>query len=181
MSFDNHSTLPDVAEPGQVKAARGSGLAALRGKRAKAVAELHVDLPVPRSEEAFGQRVIVRYRPFTGAEADGVRKRFRKDKRDGVDVIANSVILAKCCLGIFTEVERDDPAAWMKFDPELAELLLTDADGVVDQVALDKVAGADEVVRLLYVTDGDVMATASKLSEFSGFTLDELDEDHAGN
>lgn len=181
MSFEDHSATPDVSEPGQMKGARGSGLAGLRGKRAKAVEALHIDLPVQRSEEKYGQRVIVRYRAFTGAEADSTRKRFKKDRRDGVDVIANSVILAKCCLGIFTEVERDDPDAWMKFDPELAEVLLTDEDGVVDQSALADIRSSDEVVRLLYITDGDVMKTAEKLSDFSGFSLEELDEDSAGN
>lgn len=179
MSFDDHSALPDVSEPGQLKAARGSGLAGLRGKRSKAVAELHIDLPVPRSEELFGQRVIVRYRPVTAKESEGTRKRFAKDKRDDVDVIANSVVLAKCCLGIFTALERDDPDQWMKFDKELAELLLTDEDGNVDEQALDNVAGADEVVRLLYVTDGDVIATALKLGEFSGF--DTVEADTSGN
>lgn len=179
MTFDEHADGPDVGEPGQLSAPRGSGLAGLRGKRAKAIAGLHIDLPVQRSEELFGQRIIVRYRPVTAKESEGTRKRFAKDKRDDVDVIANSVVLAKCCLGIFTDVERNDPDAWMKFNKELAELLLTDDEGNVDQEALDKVAGADEVVRLLYATDGDVIATAMKLGEFSGF--DEVLAESSGN
>lgn len=179
VTFDEHAGGPDVGEPGQLKAARGSGLAGLRGKRAKAVADLHIDLPVQRSEEIFGQRVIVRYRPVTAKESEATRKRFAKDKRDDVDVIANSVVLAKCCLGIFTSVEREDRDAWMRFDKDLAELLLTDEDGNVDQAALDQVNGADEVVRLLYATDGDLIATAMKLGEFSGF--DEVLAESSGN
>lgn len=174
MTFEDETT-PNLDEPGQLKAARGSGLAQLRGRRAQAVEKLHIDLPVQRSEELLGQRVIVRYRALAGAELERMRKRFAKNKSDDVDTVANASSLALACLGVFTEAERDDPSSWMKFDTELAALIKD-----VDEDQVTEKSGA-EVVRLLYFTDGDVSATAMKLTEFSGYSIEGLEEDNAGN
>lgn len=173
--FEGTPDVPDVSMPGEAKGAPGSGLDQLRGKRRKAVQDLHTDQVVPRSEDLFGTRVIVRYRPCTDAERKRVEKRFGKSKSDEADVQANAVLLATCAMGVFTDHERDDPESWMKFDQDLAALILdSDEEGA-------KVKTAADVVRLLYVTDGDVAATAAKILEFSGYTFDELEDASTGN
>ena len=166
---------PDISEPGEIPAAPRSGLAAIRGKRAEAVKALHIDLPVQRSEEVFGQTVFVRCRPYTDAERKAVTKRVEKLKSKADEVAENASLLAKCTLGIFTADERDNPDEWMRFDRELAALILDEDESEVS------VATAAEVVRLLYLTDGDILSSAAKLTEFSGYSLEELDEATSGN
>lgn len=167
--------LPDLSSDGDLSAPTGSGLAAIRGRRAKAVADLTIDLPVPRSEDIFGQRVIVRFRPITDAERRRAEKASAKKKGDDVDVLVNAQVLAVAALGIFTPVERDDPESWMRFDRDLAGLILDEDPAEVG------VANSAEVVRLLYATEGDILATGAKLAEFSGYSLAEIEEDDAGN
>lgn len=176
-TFDPYAdaSAPDVSSPGELSAAPGSGLAQIRGRRAKVIEKIHIDLPVQRSEELLGVRVLVRYRAFTWAEAENLRKRFAKDKRPDSDVIQNASLLATCCQGVFTDAEADDPAAWMTFGPELAAL--------IEDVPENEVSAktASDVARLLYFTDGDLNATAAKVAEFSGFTLDDLEAATPGN
>ena len=172
------SDFPDVDEPGQIDAAPGSGLAALRGKRAHTVQSIHLDLPVQRSEEIFGQVVYVRYRPYTDPERRRLAKRFEKRKDAEADLVSNAVLLGQCTLGVFTAVERDTPDDWMHMDRDLAALLLGVDEG---DPALKPIESAADVVQLLYVTNGDLMATAAKLSEWTGYSLEDLEEADSGN
>ena len=150
-------------------AAPDSALAGLRARREAAVQQLHKDLPVPRLDPP----VFVRFRVVDQADIDEANKLMAKSKDRDRRVITNAIVLAKACLGIF---EKDahgepvgDPDEWLRFDKSLAAVL-----------EVDLIKGSD-IVRALYLADGDIIATCEKLWEFSGFTGDQLESEFAGN
>lgn len=151
-------------------AAGGSPLANLRQRREAKVAKLYMDLSVRGLEP-----LVVRYRPVTAAEITRTNKRFEKSKADDVDVLINAVILSQACLGIFDKPDATASVptneAWPRFDKDLAQSLGLNPEAV---------QGVD-VVRALYLTDGDIISTGAELSQWSGFTLSDVDRDVAGN
>lgn len=155
-------------------AAPDSALAGHRARRQKSIAELFTDLVVPR----YDPEIYVRFRPVVQRRIDAVNKAAEKSKDRDKSAIANAVILADACIGIFEVVDgvevsidpRDPGGAWPKFDERLAEIF-----------ELPAAKKASEVVRGLYLTDGDVIGTASKLAEWSGYATDQLERDEAGN
>lgn len=161
-----------VTGEGALDAAPTSRLTSLRARRQAAVKELHADLEVPRLDPP----VYVRFRPVTQAETETVTKRFAKSKDKDKTVLINAVLLAQACQGVFEvidgeEVSIDDQdrhGDWPKFDDTLAELLGVEA------------TKASDVVRALYLTDADVISTAVKLAEWSGFNLEAIEE-RSGN
>jgi hypothetical protein len=163
----------DETTPEQRPAAVGSPLASLRARREKAVTGLHLDLAVQRLDPP----VYVRYRPVTQAEIDQSSKLFDKSKDADKNVKANAATLAKACLGVFEVIDgvevSVDPAdrhgSWPRFDQQLGDLLGLETNRAAD------------IVRGLYLTDGDVIATATKLADWSGYSLSGLEEREAGN
>lgn len=155
-------------------AASSSPLAGLRQRREDAVKVLHVDLPVPRYE---GIDLYVRYRPVPEHRVTAITKVTEKSKDREKNIIAQATILAEVCIGVFAvvkhdgedvevSVDDDDPhGEWPKFDERLGKIL-----------GLEHTTRAAEVVRRLYLTDGDVLATASRLAEWSGYTLENVEE-----
>lgn len=164
--FDDYGTA-DESTP----AASSSLLAGIRERQAKAREALFFDYPVPKMEPLH-----VRYRPATSTEiamADKIAKRHRK--RDDASVIAEAGLLASCAVGVFdvddTGEPIGDPDDWLTFGPELAELL---------DMGVDRPRAAD-VVRALYLREGDITTTFRQLVVDSGYELGELEETEAGN
>lgn len=162
---------------GPVPAAPTSPLASLRERRQKSVDTLFIDLEVPR----YDPPLFVRFGPISDERIELINKQHAKSKDKARNVNANAVALAESCLGVFEKVDGErvsvdpenrssDPAEWLRFDKQLGALL-----GDPDTVT------AAEVVRLLYLTDGDVLATAAKVTEWSGFSLAGIEEDEQGN
>jgi hypothetical protein len=154
-----------------VNAGASSLYAELKARREKATEELFFDYPVPKLEPLH-----VRYRPMTGGEVKATAKAAeRNKKRDDGEVLAQAGLLARCCLGVFDVDENGnaigDPDEWLRFGPELAEVL---------GVTVDRPRAAD-VVRALYVRDGDITSTFNQLVVDSGYVLSELEESEAGN
>lgn len=155
-------------ESGERPAASGSALSGLRARRQKAVEELHLDLPVQRLDPP----VYVRFAPATQSQIEAITKRYSKSKDKDKTVTVNALILAHYCRGVFEVIdgeevsvdESDRSGEWPRFDERLAELLGLESDRAVD------------VVRGLYLTDGDVIATAGKLADWSGYSIEELEE-----
>lgn len=163
---------PDQA--GARPAAPGSPLASLRDRREKAREELHLDLAVPRLEPP----VYVRFAPVEQSQINRINERHRKSKDKDKDVIINALVLTEACRGVFEVIDGESVSVnpggrdgdWPRFDPELADLLGLNPD---ETKAVD-------VVRGLYLTDGDIIATASRLAEWSGYSMADLEE-HSGN
>lgn len=160
-------------DTGEAPAAVGSVLAGLRQRREQALAALYTDLVVPRLDPP----VFVRFRPIDQAKIEQANKRANASKDPDAATAANAAVLAAACVGVFeldedgaeVGVDPDDRDSWPQFDKRLARLL-----GV-------KAGKAADVVRALYLTDGDVIKTVTKLAEWSGFNEDALDRDTAGN
>lgn len=156
---------------GERPAAPGSALRSLRDRRKAAVDKLQLDLAVPRLEP----RVFVRFRPITQAEITRINAQHAKSKAKDVDVIVNAVSLSTACLGIFDEVDGelvpiDGADEAPVFDERLAQLL-----------ELPEGSKAVEVVRGLYLTDGDVIAAGAELAQWSGYRWQDLERESEGN
>lgn len=170
--------LYDDAEAGQVQpvpAAAGSPLSGLRARRDAARQTLHKDLAVPR----YDPPVFVRFRPLTQAEVDAAQKTHEKSKDPERTVVVNAGLLAKACLGVFeldgqgrevSVLPDDRDGDWPRFDERLAELV---CDGPETR--------ASAIVRALYLTDGDLIATAGVLTEWSGYGTEGLEREQQGN
>ncbi|WP_156759561.1 hypothetical protein [Microbacterium karelineae] len=158
----------DDIHVGETPAAPTSGLAALRTQRAKIKQKLHLDLLVPRYDEP----VYVRYMPPTKAQINRVSDRATKSRDK--DALAEAMLLAECCLGVFQKDDDGkpigDPDDWPKFDKDLAEYL--------GEPSLDRAA---DVVRALFFTDGDIIAQAAALTSWAGYAEAQAVEDYEGN
>lgn len=168
--FDDALGGVDEGPAGLTPAAPDSPLAGLRASRDKARQKLTTDLRVPRLEP----EVYVRYKPIPLGRINAVNTALGKSKATDKEVSANAAILADVCVGVFT-VDEDgepvgDPSEWPRFDQDLAEIL-----------GVPKLNRGSAIVRELYLTDGDIVATVRKLSEWSGFAHDQLEREAEGN
>ncbi len=160
------------AEPLEVEdrpAATGSALAGLRDRRDAARKKLHLDLAVPRLDPP----VYVRFAPVPQERITRVARQHKDSKARDVEVVVNAVHLASACIGVFGEVDgkpEGDPDSWPRFDAQLAEILGLPAD-----------TRPVDIVRDLYLTDGDVLAIGSRLLEWSGYVWQDTERDAAGN
>lgn len=161
--------MSDELEPGATQAAESSVLGGLRARRERAIQKLEIDLVVPR----YDPPIFVRFKVVSQARIDQVGKQTEKSKEKDRTVIANAILLADACVGVF-EVDKDgapvgDPAEWPCFDDQLAGIL-----GI-------PWTRAQDVVRTVYVSDGDIISTAAKLGEHSGYATEMLERDPEGN
>jgi len=164
---------PAVVQP--VKASPLSALSRLREIREQAVAKLYKDLKVPRWDE-YGAEIWVRYGPLDVTHLNEATQRREKDKKrnPGWVLLANCDGLVKSCIGVYALVEGrkyslrpgDADGEWTKFDDDLARALGIDATRAV------------EVVRALYLTDGDIISTIMTLGEWSNTQITEVDEEY---
>lgn len=161
-------------ETGDRPAAPGSVLASLRDRRKAAEQKLHLDLRVPRLEPP----VFVRFRPVTQAEINRINTQHAKSKAKDVDVIINAVSLSTACIGVFDEVDgklrsidpEGDADEAPRLDERLAQLL-----------ELPEGSTAVEVVRGLYLTDGDIISTGARLAQWSGYAWQDVERESEGN
>lgn len=161
----DHDGLSD-----HVPAAAGSLLDGLRADLAKAKEGLYIDLRVPRIEPPL----FVRYGPLTKPVIDKANAKTLESKDEDRIVVGKALALALVCQGVFREdadgKPAGDPAQWPRFGPELARLLDLPED-----------CGAVTVVRALYLTDGDVMAAADEVTDWSVQAERRAQEQHEGN
>ena len=176
--------LPDVA-PTVTHTGQGSPLASLRARREALQEKLYLDLKVPRWDDDGGPAIYVRYNPsspaFLGKTIEKAKK--QKPRPDDWMVNANADALIQSCVAVFAiedgtppekatreqqlSLRDGDPAGdWTRFDPDLGFSL-----------GVEGVQSARAVVRKLYFTEGDLLAAASRLVEWSGVAAPEADED----
>lgn len=170
---------PRAAVDQPAEAADGSALASLRARRRKVVEKLYFDLEVPR----YDPPVWVRYRPVSQEKVEDTFKRTEKRRGKERTVVTNAIILAEACIGVFEVIDgvevSVDPdnrgGEWPKFDQSLGELLTSIEDGERPPTK------ASDVVRKLYLTDGDIISTAQDLSVRSGYAQEQLERESEGN
>lgn len=157
-----------------VPAADGSELSSLRSRRARVREQLHFDLEVPR----YDPPVLVRYKPVPQEKIEQTFERTKKMRGKDRTAVTNAIILAGACIGVFevidgeeVSVDPDDRAGeWPTFGPRLA--------GILGEPMAKK---ASDVVRALYLTDGDLISTAQELAALSGYAQDQIERDSSGN
>lgn len=163
-------------EVAEFPAAPDSRLGGLRARRQKAEKTLHLDLVVPRLDPP----VYVRFRPLKQRELDAANEVGRKSNDPDRLVITNALVLTHACVGVFEVVGgkprsilvdgTTDPATWPKFDAALA------AD-----LGLPEDTSAKDIVRGLFLADGDVISAAGELADWSAQAQRRLDEETEGN
>lgn len=153
--------VPDGDETQPIAAPVDSPLAALRQRIQQARQQRVLDLPVPGLE-----RVVVRYGEVPAPELARIYRKRKKDTWEEQSLLAACDVLAVACMGIY---ERAD-------DGELVadgDLLASQPDGspvTFATLRLAETGRAVDEVRALYVTDGDVLTAADRVTEFSGYT-----------
>lgn len=160
--------MAEETTEGQRPAAFGSALADLRDRREKALRRLHLDLRIPRLDPP----VYVRFKPVERPVIEDANKKAAESKDRDWAVIANAFVLAHACVGVFGEVDgkpEGTPEDWPRF-ADLAEL-----------VDLPAASTATEVIRKLYLTDGDVIAAADRLTTWSAQVEQRTEEEFSGN
>lgn len=151
----------------------GSALAGLRKAREKALAQLTTDLKVPGLEP----EVYVRFRPIKQRELDLANEKAAKSKDDDRIVVANAVVLAHACVGIFGLVDGEpegSPDSWPRFDEDLARAL-----GMMDNG--ESMPPVPDIVRALYLTDGALIGTAEALNAWSAPAIARREQELSGN
>lgn len=197
---DVHAPALDIRHAEPVAEARTetpamSPLGSLKKRRAQIADKLFLELKVPRwdTPDADGERgpeIWVRYRPAAPSGAAKKAEQFNRmggKKPDDWAVQLNAQVLVQCCEAVYAvqgdapeEGEEDarpkislregDPYGTLtKFDPDLADAL-----GIEN-------ANAQAVVRKLYFTEGDLIAAANKLMEWSGVANDEAEDGFLGS
>jgi len=152
-----------------------SVLGQLKSRREDIVKRQFIDLPVPRWDNP---NIVVRYKPLEHAlfrSAANQVERADAKRRSETEVNVNVDILARSCIGVFAVVngsryslrEGDPTGEWTTFDADLA-----------DNLGCEHTARA--VVKALYIVEGDILSTANKIAEFSGYKEQEADEELMG-
>jgi hypothetical protein len=147
-------------------------LASLRDRRKAIMDDMFIDIKVPRWNEP---EIYVRFRPISAVTLNKKVENRRKQGGEMWSIMVNADILVDACIGIYGVMDGDidkkfslrlnDPTGeWTKFDSVLAEAFGMEA------------VRATDVVMALYLTEGDLIATANKLFEWSGIASNEADE-----
>lgn len=168
--------MTETVEPGA--SSRGTSvLGSLAARREKVIEQDYTDLRVPRWTDP---EIYVRYRVVPHPvirKALQAQEKAHKDKVARVELASNIEILVHGCIGVYALLDGDDTkyslrpgdekGAWTRFDDDLA-------------ANLECGDSATEVVRSLYLSDGDIMSAASAVVEFSGYRDAEADERISG-
>jgi hypothetical protein len=173
----------DAASAGNHPAAPQSQLASLRARREKAAQKLWIDLPVPR----YDPPVYVRFKPVQQAQIDAANKAIAASTSKDRILVANANVLSWACLGVYViqdgrEVSPVDGGDELpRFDQELAAALGNPTAKTTVEVMRGVLNEQNEREGGLYLTDGDVVATADAVHGFSGFRTEQYERDIEGN
>jgi hypothetical protein len=178
-------TIQDEADGGTpavpaTAAARLSRLGDLKERRQTILEQAVLDRKVPRWNDP---EIWVRYKPIDHSIIRAGYSRIESAppaKKGEVEVNSNADLLIRACVGVYAKLPEDTEGEYSlrpgdpegvptRFDPDLATNL-----GLSDK------STAREVVRKLFITEGDIIAHAKAVAEFSGYTEDETDTDFLG-
>lgn len=159
------------------ESARFSVLSNLKARREKIREGEKLVLPVPRWSDP---ELVVKYQPLEHSIIRAAQTRVEKApkaKRFQVELEGNMDLLIRGCVAVVAKLDGqeyslrpDDPEGEpTTFDPDLAENL-----------GLGENATARQVVKELFITDGDILSHAKSLVEFSGYRETEADEQIQG-
>lgn len=178
-------THTDPTADADAPVGRGAGglslLTNLRGRRESIVQEQFLDKKVPRWSDP---EIWVRYVPVDFDIVDKARRLSegkKGDKVSGAILLANIDCLVAGCIGVYATLPDvvdgdgdpqqlslrpgDPEGEWTRFDQDLAVNL-----------GMNTEATARQVVRTLFLAEGDILSHASELAKFSGYAGEEADD-----
>lgn len=154
-----------------------SVLGQLKTRREEIRTGQHLDLPIPRWDDP---ELIVRYRPLEHSvirRAQDQVDKAPKQKRYEVELNGNCDLLIRACEGVIARLDGQDYSL-RPGDPK-GEPTTFDAD-LASNLGLEEGATARQVVRDLFITDGDILSHTQALIEWSGYRETEADEQLEG-
>jgi hypothetical protein len=157
---------------------RLSVLARLGKRREEIIAKDTITLRVPRWSEPD---IWVEYKPVSHTlikrALSAVDRAKGRDKAEA-EVDANADVLIAGCQRVYAKLEGEDDEFSLRPDDPRGEYTTFDGDLADKLDVADRRARA--VVRALFLTDGDIIATAERLTEFSGYRINKADEEALG-
>lgn len=166
---DSSLDMPDPPEGVVVEAPETSQLSRLRARVEKARSESWMDLEVPR----LGGSVICRYKPLSETKRTQIQK-YRSKSTDDQSLMYAVDVVAWCNEGVWLDVSIEDVKSGV---PPTFPAGFADPNLWVEL----EVSSATNAVLELFVEEGDIVGTAAKLFEFSGFVSGDLLERTRGN
>lgn len=156
---------------------RSTFLTNLKDRRKQIAEGEELVLSVPRWQDP---EILVKYRPIEHSVIRSAQTRVEKApkaRKWDAEVDGNADLLIRACKGVVAVLDGeefslnpDDPEGEpTKFDADLAKNL-----------GLPEGATARQVVKHLFITEGDVLSHGKALVEFSGYRDAEADEALAG-
>lgn len=156
---------------------RLSILGQLRARRESIKNSEHKTIRVPRWSDP---EIFVRYAPLEHGQirrAQSFVEKAPKQRKYQTEIDGNCDLLIRACVGVFAVLDGheyslnpDDPnGEHTRFDADLARNL-----------GLEENATAREIVKALFITDGDIIGHASELVRWSGYRDAIADEDLEG-
>lgn len=156
---------------------RLSILGQLRDRRESIRASQTLDLQVPRWDDP---EIIVQYQPLEHEvirRAQTALEKAPKGKRGQAEVDGNVDLLVRACVAVVARIDEqeyslrpgDPKGEPTTFDPDLAQNL-----------GMHEGATARQVVKYLFITDGDIISAAQELIRWSGYRETEADEHIVG-
>lgn len=162
-----------------------SPLAHLKRIREQMESKLYIDLKVPRWGSIEGSpEIYVRYGPVDNEVFESIVE--RRSKQGGSWALAaNAEMLVHCCQGVYAVVDGDTSKKfsladagdateeeqlkkpWTRFDQALGTAL---------GLPPARMTTAADICQELYLTDGDLLAAASAVADWSGVESERLTE-----
>lgn len=153
-----------------------SVLSSLKERRQQVLNEQVLRLAVPRWDNPT---IVVRYKPVEHSfirRAQNAVEKAGKDKQADTELNSNADILIRGCVGVVAVLDGKEYS--LRLGDEQGEPTVFDSD-LADNLGVEgspgKLPTARQVVRSLFLTDGDILSAASELIRFSGYRETEAD------
>lgn len=176
MTVTDHDA--DAAEVVAGGDSRLSILGQLGKRRQEILDKEFLDLEVPRWKDP---QIIIRYRPVPNEHfvraSDKIERAQPKD-RPKLTVDVNTDVLIRGCVAVIARIGDGNDYSLRPGDPH-GEPTSFDRD-LAENLGLPDGATARQVVKELFLVDGDIMSHATALAQFSGYKEAEADDKVTG-
>lgn len=164
-------------DEGRQDTGRLSILGQLKARRDEILEGEHLDLQVPRWADP---EIVVRYKPLAHdviRRAQAAVEKAPKQRRSQAEVDGNCDLLIRACTAVIARIDGQDYSLRPE-DPK-GEPTLFDED-LAANLGLEEGATARQVVKALFITDGDILSHAQSLVKWSGYRETSAEEELEG-
>lgn len=159
-----------------------SPLDSLATRRAEIAEGLHLDLPVPRWNNPV---IVIRYQPLEHERIREIGRLINKARNKSLaEVNLNIDGLVEACVEVFATLpddpDPDNPTEYslLPGNPEGPKTRI-DAD-LAENLGLPRESSPRDIVKDLFFTEGDILMHGAKLARWSGYKMDEVNEEALG-